>query len=82
MSFTRFKLKIAHGIYSGTIPDDHVFDLFFFFFAFTDENKEVNVHFQFDNCLNITIMYIFQIKKSRLHSSQYFCKEYKISCTV
>ena len=75
MSFTRFKLKIAHDIYSGTIPDDHVLDLFF---AFTDENKEVYVHFQFDNCLNITIIYIFQIKKSRIHSSQYlpyFCKE-------
>ena len=42
MFFTRFKLKIAHGIYSGTIPDDHVLELFF---AFADENKEVYVTF-------------------------------------
>ena len=52
-------------MHSGTIPDDHVLDLFF---AFTDENKEVNVHFQFDNCLNITIIYIFQIKKNHAYT--------------
>ena len=28
VSFTWFKLKIPHCIYSGTIPDDHILDLF------------------------------------------------------
>ena len=28
VSFTRFKLRIPHYIYSGTIPDDHILDQF------------------------------------------------------
>ena len=85
---------MLYCIHSGTIPDDHVLDLFFF--AFADENKEVNVHFQHSNYPNSTILYIFQMKKfhayTRIHSSQYFlfCAAYfyfiflkkKISCTA
>ena len=48
---TRFKLKMSHSIYSGTIPDEYILDIFF---AFADENKEVNVYFQYYNCLNLT----------------------------
>ena len=61
-------------MYSGRIPDDHILDLFF---AFADENKEVNVHFQFCNYPNLTILYIFQIKKSHIQSSQYFFQRKK-----
>ena len=66
---------MPHCIYSGTIPDDHILDLFFF--AFADENREINVHFQYYNCPNSTILYIFEMKKIHAYTplSIFFLKK-------
>ena len=63
-------LKIPHFIYSGTIPDIHILDLF----LHLQMKIKSSVHFQYYNSRNFTILYIFQIKKkiSRIHSAQYF----------
>ena len=56
-------LKIPHFIYSGTIPDIHILDLF----LHLQMKIKSNVHFQYYNSRNLTILYIFQIKK-RYHA--------------
>ena len=56
-------LKIPHFIYSGTMPDIHILDLF----LHLQINIKSNVHFQYYNSRNLTILYIFQIKK-RYHA--------------
>ena len=44
------------------IPDYHILDAFF---AFADENKEGKYTPSYYNCPNLTILYIFQIKKKK-----------------
>ena len=45
------------------IPDYHILDAFF---AFADENKKGKYTPSYYNCPNLTILYIFQIKKTRI----------------
>ena len=74
-----FTNKTPHCIYNGTIPVDYGLDSVF---AFADKNKQVSVHFQYYNCPDLTILYIFQIKKiTHILLSVFLCKE-KLSCTV
>ena len=57
VSFTRFKFKKKSTLY--ILWYDPRCSYLRSIFASADESKEVNVHFQYYNCPNFTILHIF-----------------------